>query len=339
MIATVDELDSRLSEPSEELVAALSNLGGDLVVLGVGGKMGPSLARMSKRAFERAGIRSRVIGVSRFGSKELQQSLQRHGVETISCDLLEEKSVATLPDAPNVIFMAGMKFGATGQEGLTWAMNTHVPALVCRRYRSSRIVAFSTGNVYGLVPVASGGSVETDPLQPVGEYAMSCVGRERMFEYFSARENTPVCILRVNYASELRYGVLLDLAQKVWQGEKVDLAMGYFNTIWLADANAMALRALAHVASPPQILNITGLETLTVRQVAEQFGRLFGKSPSFVGNPADTALLSNSAQACQLLGIPKVTADQMIDWIAHWVKSGGAVLNKPTHFESRDGRF
>jgi nucleoside-diphosphate-sugar epimerase len=339
MIASVDDLELQLSEPTDRVVETLSKLKGDLLVLGVGGKMGPSLARMAKRALQCAGKEARVIGVSRFGSNELKASLQEHGVETIQCDLLDEEAVSELPDAPNVVFMAGMKFGASGREALTWAMNAYLPAVVCQRYRSSRIVAFSTGNVYGLVPVAGGGSVETDSLQPVGEYAMSCVGRERIFEYFSSRDKIPVCLLRINYASELRYGVLLDMAQKVWGGERVDLSMGHFNTIWLGDANALALCALGQVASPPEVLNITGAETLSVQEVAEQFGRLFGKKPEFSGKPAETALLSNAAKAHQMFGPPKVSTGQITEWVAQWVRAGGPVLNKPTHFESRDGRF
>jgi len=339
MFATVEELEARLSEPTDGVVATLSKLGGDILVLGVGGKMGPSLARMAKRALDAAGTRGRVIGVSRFSSKELQTSLQCHGVETIECDLLDERAMASLPDAPNVVFMAGMKFGASSQEPLTWAMNTHLPSVVCQRYSQGRIIAFSTGNVYGLVPLASGGSVETDPLQPVGEYAMSCVGRERMFEYFSARHGIPICILRINYASELRYGVLLDLAQKVWRGEPIDLAMGYFNTTWLTDANAFALQAFGQVSSPVSVLNITGAEIHSVRDVAEEFGRLLGKKPIFTGKSSDTALLNNAAKALRLFGASKITTPQMIEWIAGWVRSDGAILNKPTHFESRDGRF
>jgi nucleoside-diphosphate-sugar epimerase len=338
MACNVEELESRLSEPSGRVVEALSRLNGDIVVLGVGGKMGPSLARMARRAFDGAGVAWRVIGVSRFGYKETRTYLEKHRIETIECDLLDEAAVARLPDAPCIVFMAGMKFGSSGREGLTWAMNTHVPSIVCQRYPKSRIVAFSTGNVYGLAPVNGGGSHEVDALKPVGEYAMSCLGRERMFEYYSARNGTPVVILRVNYASELRYGVLLDLAQKVWRGEPIDLAMGYFNTIWLADANAMALQAFEQASSPPTVLNVTG-EIQSARDVCEQFGRLFAKTPKFIGQPTDTALLSNPAKASSTFGPPNIKTEQMIEWVAQWVQSNGPVLNKPTHFESRDGRF
>jgi len=337
--STVSELESRLSEPPAGVVTTLAGLDGDVLVLGVGGKMGPSLAGMAKRAFEAAGLSRKVIGVSRFSSSNLRDSLEHQGVGTIECDLLNETAVAQLPDAPNVVFMAGMKFGSSGRESLTWAMNAYVPAVVCRRYAKSRIVAFSTGNVYGLTAASGGGSVENDSLRPVGEYAMSCVGRERMFEHFSQREGTPVAIVRVNYASELRYGVLLDLAQKIWEGRAIDLAMGYFNTIWLADANAMALQSLEHAASPAAFFNITGRETLRVREVCERFGKLLGKTPVFAGTETNTALLSNPTRAYDTFGRPTISPDQLIDWVAQWVRSGQPVLNKPTHFESRDGRF
>jgi nucleoside-diphosphate-sugar epimerase len=335
----LDQLEARLSEPTDAVIAALAKIDGDVLVLGVSGKMGPSLARMARRALDAAGSRRRVIGVARFSSKDLRRSLQEHGVETIECDLLDESAVAALPDVANVVFMAGMKFGSSGQEPLTWAMNTHLPSIICRRYPKSRILVFSTGNVYGLTPVNRGGSLEGDSLRPDGEYAMSCVGRERIFQYFSTRDGIPVAILRINYASELRYGVLLDLAQKVWRGQPVDLAMGHFNTIWLRDANAMALQAFQHVSSPPSIFNITGKEIHNVRDVCQEFGRLLEKTPVFTGKPAETALLSNPAKAYVLFGEPKTQAQQMIEWVAQWVQSDQPVLDKPTHFESRDGRF
>jgi nucleoside-diphosphate-sugar epimerase len=235
--------------------------------------------------------------------------------------------------------MTGMKFGATGQEALTWAMNCHLPALVALRFRRSRIVAFSTGNVYGLSPVALGGSLETDVLNPVGEYAMSCVGRERMFEHFSRTLGTPMAILRLNYATEMRYGVLVDVARRVWSGEPVPLAMGHLNALWQGDANAMALCAFGRVSSPPFVVNLAGPETLGVRRVAEEFGWLMGKDVTLMGTEAPDALLSNGQLGHQLFGYPRVEARQMMTWIADWVKRGGPTLGKPTHFESRDGRF
>lgn len=339
MIKNLTELEDRLSEPPESLVQTLARIPGDIIVLGVAGKMGPSLARMTRRASELAGTSRRVIGVARFSDLKQEAELQKVGIDTIRCDLLDESGLAKLPDAPNVVFMAGMKFGSSGRESLTWAMNTYLPALICKRFAGSRIVAFSTGNVYGLAPLSSGGSVETDSLHPVGEYAMSCVGRERMFEHFSIVNKTPIALIRLNYATDLRYGVLVDLATKVWRGEVIDLAMGYFNMIWQGDANAMALQAFAQVASPPWVLNLSGPETLRVRDVCERLGALMDKAPKFVGKESDTALLSNASKAHKLFGEPRVSADQLIEWAAHWVTSGQPLLNKPTHFESRDGKF
>jgi nucleoside-diphosphate-sugar epimerase len=312
---------------------------GDLVVLGVAGKMGPTLARMARRAIDAAGVSGRVIGVSRFSSPGQQHALEQLGIETIRCDLLDEDAVARLPDAPNVIFMAGRKFGSTGAESLTWAMNVHVPALVCRRYRTSRIVAFSTGNVYGLTPTGRGGSREEDPPAPVGEYAMSCLGRERLFEYFSRAHGTPVAILRLNYAAEMRYGVLIDLAGRVFRREPVDLTMGYFNVIWQADANAMALAALAQTSSCPLIVNLAGPEELSVRAACIELARLLGVDVSFTGREAQDAVLSNGARARALLGAPRVSAGRLLAWTADWIQRGGERLGKPTQFESRTGRF
>jgi nucleoside-diphosphate-sugar epimerase len=305
-------------------------------VLGVGGKMGPTLARMARRALDK---RYRVIGVARFTSKDLPAELEKHGVLSVPCDLLDRQSVAKLPDAPNIIFMAGQKFGTGSAPELTWAMNTLVPAHCAERYARSRIVAFSTGCVYPLTTVASGGSRETDELGPPGDYANSCVGRERVFTYFSRKNNTPVLLFRLNYAIDLRYGVLLDVAMKVWRGEPVDVTMGHANVIWQRDANAQALQSFTLAASPPAILNVTGPETISIRTLAQQFGELFGRPAKVVGQEAPTAWLSNSAKAQKLFGPPSVAVDQLIAWTAEWVRHGGATLNKPTHFEVRDGKF
>ena len=338
-IASEEQLDEILSEPTPEVIETFSHLEGNILILGVAGKMGPSLARMAQRASQAAGRPRRVIGVSRFSTPAHENSLRQQGIETIRCDLLEETAVRSLPEAPNVIFMAGMKFGATGNEALTWAMNAVVPAMVARRFAQSRIVAFSTGNVYGLTSVAGGGSRETDALHPVGEYAMSCLARERMFEYFSRSANTPVSLIRLNYACEMRYGVLVDLARRVRAEEPIDLTMGYLNTIWQADANAMALQALAHAASPPLVLNVTGPELLAVREICARFGALMQKPVHFTSSEASTALLSCAQRAFDLFGPPRISAGQLIEWIADWVMRGGPALGKPTHFESRDGRF
>jgi nucleoside-diphosphate-sugar epimerase len=321
------------------VVQALGSLEGDIIVLGAAGKMGPTLARMALRASREAGSRRRVIAVSRFSRPEVRARLESWGIDTVTCDLLDRGQVAKLPDAPSVVFMAGMKFGTSGQEELTWAENTLVPAHACEKFSRSRIVAFSTGNIYGLAPIAAGGSVESDPLVPVGDYAASCVGRERIFAYFSQALGIRVALLRLNYACELRYGVLVDLARKVLAGETIDLSMGHFNVIWQADANGLALKALSHASSPPLVLNVTGPEMLRVRRVCEQFGDLLGKPVSFRGKEAPDALLSNASRAHGLLGRPRVSAGEMIPWIAEWVRAGGGSLEKPTHFEVRDGRF
>ena len=320
-------------------MASLRELDGDLVILGAGGKMGPTLARMAKRAFEQAGVRRRVIGVARFSSPSVELQLEACGVETVRCDLLNRESLAGLPNAANVIYMVGMKFGSTGQESLTWALNSHLPGLVSERYRKSRIAAFSTGNVYGLTPVSRGGSCERDPLDPVGEYAMSCLGRERILEPVSRTYQIPVSILRLNYATELRYGVLVDIAQRVYGDEAVPLSMGYFNAIWQGDACAMSLQSLGCASVPLRVINIAGPELVSVRRVAEEFGKRLGKAVRFAGVESTDALLSNAEQAYQLFGRPRVTVEEMIPWIADWIVRGGATLGKPTHFEERSGRF
>ena len=339
MPGSVEELEDYLSDPSPVVVDVIRSLPGDVLVLGVAGKMGPTIARMAKRAAIAAGDDRRVIGVARFSNRGEQQKLEAAGVQTVRCDLLDEQALDDLPDAPNVIFMAGMKFGSSGNEPLTWAMNTHLPALICKRFPTSRIAAFSTGNVYGLSPLSLGGSIESDTVQPVGEYAMSCLGRERMFQHFSAVNNTKVSILRLNYACELRYGVLVDLARKVWANEPIDLAMGNFNVIWQADANAVALASLANAASPALLLNIAGPELLSVRRVCQQMAVRMNKAVMFVGSESPDALLNNGQLSHRLYGYPRVTAETMIHWIVDWVMQGGASLSKPTHFESRSGKF
>ncbi|MSU57445.1 MAG: NAD-dependent epimerase/dehydratase family protein [Pedosphaera sp.] len=335
----VAELEDRLSEPTEGVIEVIRRLEGDILLLGVAGKMGPSLARMARRASDMAGVKRRVIGVARFSASPVETELRRHGIETIRCDLLDEAAVERLPEVRNVVFLAGMKFGATGLESLTWAMNTDVPAVVCRKFCQSRIVALSTGNIYGLVPVGSGGSWENDAPAPVGEYAMSCLGRERIFEHFGRALKIPTALVRLNYACDLRYGVLVDLARRILAGEPVDLRMGWFNTIWQGDANAMILQCLGHVASPPFILNVTGSESLNVRETSERLAALLGLTVSFAGVEAATALLSNGQKAFDLFGPPRVSAPQLIESVADWVKRGGPTLGKPTHFDSRDGKF
>jgi nucleoside-diphosphate-sugar epimerase len=339
LIQSEAELEDRLSAPSPEDVALFREMEGDLVIIGAAGKMGPSLACRAARAARAAGVKKRILGVSRFSEPAAKRFLEQAGVETLGADLLDPASFATLPEAANVIFMAGRKFGSTGAESLTWAMNAYLPALVAERYRQSRIVAFSSGNIYPLVPVHSGGATEDTAPAPLGEYAQSVLARERLFEHFSRCYGTPVTLLRLNYAIDLRYGVLLDIGSKVFEGRSVDVSMGAVNVIWQGDANSVALRSLALGQSPPLILNLTGLETLSVRAVAKRFGEIFAKQAILEGQEAPTALLNNAARCHRLLGLPSVTAGQMIEWTANWIRMGGATLGKPTHFESRNGRF
>jgi nucleoside-diphosphate-sugar epimerase len=339
MIETEAQVEDLQSRPSDEDIEAMRAIGGDVLILGAGGKMGPTLAMRTLRAMRAAGQRHRVIAVARFSNPELIARMQSEGVETIACDMLEPGALTRLPDAPNVIFMAAMKFGTVGAAHMTWAMNTYLPGLVAERFRASRIVAFSTGNVYPLVPVTGGGATEHTPPGPVGEYAQSALGRERMFEYVSNTYGTPVVLLRLNYANELRYGVLLDIGRKVYERRPVDVSMGMVNVIWQGDANSMCLRSFDHAQSPPLVLNITGPETLSVRYLANAFGRRFGVDPVIEGVEAPTALLSNASRAIELFGYPRVTFGQMFEWVAAWIEAGGKTHGKPTHFETRDGRF
>ncbi len=334
-----EQLEEVMSRPTPEVVEAMREMTGDLLVLGVGGKMGPTLAKLAKRAIDKSGSGKRVIGVSRFSSPGLQADLNRAGIETIACDLLNETELRRLPEVPNVIFMAGRKFGATGNESLTWAMNTYLPGRVAEKYRNSRIAVFSTGNVYPLTPVSYGGATETHFVDPIGEYAQSCLGRERVFEHASNQFGTTLAILRLNYAIDLRYGILLDIAEKVYGEKPVDVTMGAANVIWQRDANAVVLRSLRHCQSPPMLLNLTGPEIVSIRWLATRFGEIFGKVPVFEGVEADTALLSNAARSHHLFGYPRISLEQMVQWVAHWVEIGGMTLGKPTKFEVRDGKF
>ncbi len=339
MITTEAELESVLSAPSAADIDALRSLEGPLLVLGAAGKMGPSLAHRARRALDAAGNRAAVIAVSRFSNPEVRRQMQEWGIETVECDLLEPGALERLPDAPNVIFMAARKFGSTDNPSLTWAINAYLPGLVAHRWRESRIVAFSSGNVYPLVPVSSGGATEQTPPDPIGEYAQSVLGRERMFDFVSRQYGTPVVLLRLNYAVELRYGVLVDIALKVRNRQPVDLNMGHVNVIWQGDANSVALRCLQRAASPPFVLNLTGPETLRVRDIAREFGRRFGVEPHFVGAEHPTALLSNASLCHRLFGHPSLRAQDLIDLTAAWILRGGPTLGKPTHFEMREGKF
>jgi hypothetical protein len=337
----VEELEEVLSEPRPATIAALRACPGEIVVLGAAGKMGPTLTRMAVRAARQAdGQRARrVIAVSRFGSSAVRESLERIGAETISCDLLDPDAVDRLPDAPNVVFMAGQKFGTTQSPWHTWMMNVVVPAHCARRYSGSRIVAFSTGNVYPLVRADGGGAGEDTPPAPVGEYAASCLGRERVFEYYSELTRTAVAIVRLNYAIDLRYGVLTDIAQRLVRGDPVPVGMGMVNVIWQGDANCFALELLRHAASPPCVVNVAGAESLSVRQLALDLAGRLGVAPRFEGTEAADALLSDSSRMRSLLGAPEMPLSTMLDWVASWVRTGGPLLDKPTHFETRDGAF
>jgi hypothetical protein len=334
-ILDTKHLDDLLSTPTPGVVECFARLDGNLLILGAGGKMGPSLARMAKRAAPQ----KRVVAVSRFSTPGSQEQFERHDIETIAADLLDTAQLAALPEAQNIVYMAGMKFGATGNEPLTWAMNTFLPGMVCQRFPKSRIVAFSTGNVYPLTPLRLGGSVETDQPAPLGEYAMSCLGRERIFEHFSRTQGNPIALLRLNYAVELRYGVPVDIAKKVWNGEPIPLAMGTANVLWQGDANAMALQSFDLTTSPATILNLAGPEQLSVRRMAQFFGERMGKTPILVGEEAPTALLSNGQRLLAHTGNPHVPVQSLLSWIADWVMRGGESLGKPTHFEARDGKF
>jgi nucleoside-diphosphate-sugar epimerase len=338
--SSVGALDDALSEPRPATSAALAACPGDLVILGAGGKMGPTLARMAARAADAADGNTlrRVIAVSRFSSRDSEHFMNSAGVETIRCDLLDRDAVARLPDAPNVVFMAGQKFGTTEAPERTWLMNVVVPAICAERYAASRIVAFSTGNVYPLSPATSGGARETDPTGPIGEYAASCLGRERIFEGAATR-GARVAIVRLNYAIDLRYGVLADLADRVASGAPISLAMGHVNIIWQGDANRIALELLPHASSPARLVNVTGAERLSVRWLATELGVRLGRAPNFSGTESADALLSDASLMRTLLEPPSVSVPEMLDWTAEWTRNGGARLGKPTHFDARDGKF
>jgi hypothetical protein len=338
-IVDEEQLEELISRPGPELVQMLSRIDGDLIFLGISGKIGPSLARMAKRACDEAGIGKRIVGIALFDSAEQQKSIESLGINTIHGNLLDIDFLKSLPTLKNVFFLAGMKFGSVDNLPLTWAVNSYLPALAAEHFCDSRFVVFSTGCVYPLVPLSSGGSLETDAPVAIGEYAQSCLGRERMFEYGSNKNKTDVTLIRLNYSVEMRYGVLVDIALKVKNDQPIDLAMGYFNVLWQGDVNDFVLRSLEYAQSPARILNVTGPEILSVREVALEFGKLLGKTPLFINTEAETSLLSNSSEAFRLFGKPKVPAVQVIKWIAGWLKDGKRLLGKPTHFEVRDGKY
>jgi nucleoside-diphosphate-sugar epimerase len=334
-IADIDALEELLSRPSQALADDLAGLEGDLIVLGVGGKVGPTLARMAKRAAPGR----RVIGVARFSDPDVRRRLESWGVETVACDLLDRAQVEALPEAPNVVYMAGKKFGTEADRSFAWAMNTQVPGLVAERYRDARIVVFSTLCVYPFGPVASHGWDESVEPMPLGDYANSCVGRERAFQYYSHRHGTPGRLIRLNYAIDMRYGVLHDIAGWVRRRQPVPLATGHASVIWQGDASAQILRALRHCTTPTSPLNVGGPELASVRMLAQEFGRRFGVEPQFEGAEAPDAWVNNTLQAQRLFGYPIVPLATMIDWVADWVARDMPQHGKPTRFEVRDGRF
>ena len=336
---TYEQLIKQLTTPNEALIQDLAKVDGDITLLGVGGKMGPTLAALAVNACREGGLNKKVIGVSRFSDAEARQELEDLGVETISCDLLDDPALQALPNTDNVIYMAGNKFGTTGREYFTWAMNAYLPGRVAEKYKDSRIVVFSSGNIYPFLSVNSGGADESVEPNPIGEYAQSTLGRERIFEYHSHKNGTPMTMYRLNYAIDMRYGVLLELAKAINEGREIDLTTGFANVIWQGDANAMALRCLNHCSSPPTIMNITGPETLSIRWAAQQFAERLNKPALFKNVEAEVALLNNASKSHQLFGYPQVSLLQMIDWTAEWVQAGGKTWNKPTHFQERGGKF
>lgn len=330
-----EELEQFMTQPAPELVRDLENLDGDIMLLGVAGKLGVTLAKLAKRACPQ----KRVIGVARFSDPRARHRLEEAGVETVTCDLLDRDQVAALEDCENVILMVGRKFGAEGDQPLTWAMNSHVPTLIAERFPKSRIVAFSTACVYAMSEVANGGSVEGDPLTPPGEYANSCIGRERLLEYFSAHHQTPGRLIRLSYAIDMRYGVLHDIAQAVLDGMPVSLQMSHVNVIWQGDANMYALQSLVHTTTPTSPLNISGPEIASVREIAIAFGKIFNREPIFTGEPQAKMWLVNTKKQRRLFGQPSVPLEKLIEWTADWVGNRRASLGKPTRFEVADGAY
>jgi len=339
VIENEEMLDSVMTEPSPLLIEDLTDLDGDFIILGAAGKMGPTLGKLLRRGLDATGSKSKVFAVSRFSRSELIDFFESLAIQPISCDLLEKGALEGLPEAKNILFLAGMKFGATGNEPLTWAMNTLLPAMVAERFSSSRITAVSTGNIYPFTSLSSGGAKESDSPSPVGEYGQSCLGRERMFQYFSEKYQTPLSLIRLFYAIDLRYGVLWDICGRVAVGDPVSLSAGYVNVIWQGDANSHILRSLCFCRVGGEILNVTGPEAVAVRFLATRFGEILGKEPIFTGTESDTALLGDSTKCQDRFGYPAVSLERMIQWTAAWYQRNGSSLGKPTHFETRDGRF
>ena len=336
---TEEKLDALLTEPSEALIEDVKKIKGDIMVLGAGGKMGPTLCLLAKRAIEKAGIEKRVIAVSRFTDKFATELLHNNNIETISCDLLDKEKLYALPEVENVIYMAGRKFGTDGSEWLTWAMNSTLPAFVADKFKKSNIVVFSSGNIYPIVPISSGGCKETDKIGPIGEYTMSCLARERAFEYAANQYGTNIFVYRLNFAVDLRYGVLYDMADRIMKGEPISITTPVLNCIWQGSANEIAIRALLHTDSPMKIMNITGPETVSIKKAAIELGKHLGKEPIFEGEEGTDAYLSDASEAMEVFGYPSVSMKTLIRWQAEWILDGGRALGKPTHFEERKGSY
>ena len=336
---TKEDVLSDYLKPSRKLVDDIARIEGDILILGAGGKMGPAMAKLAQNAINEAGIKKKVIAVSRFSDSSVSERLNSYGIETIKADLLNDSDLEKMPETPNIIYLAGHKFGTTGNESYTWIMNSYLPGKVAEKFQKSNIVVFSSGNVYPLSPVVNGGMTEDMPASPIGEYAQSCLGRERIFEYFSRKNSTPMFIYRLNYANDVAYGVLLEIAKSVKEEREVDLSMGNVNVIWQGDANEIAIRALLHCLAPPRVVNVTGPEIISVRWLANEFGKIFSKSPKFIGLESSDALLSNAGECFKLFGYPNVSLKQMIELVGCWLAEGGKTINKPTHFQERKGEF
>lgn len=336
---TKEDVLSDYLKPSRRLANDIAKIEGDILILGAGGKMGPAMAKLAQDAINEAGIEKKIIAVSRFSEDSVFERLNSQGIETIKADLLNDNDLDKLPQIPNIIYLAGHKFGTSGNESYTWTMNSYLPGKVAEKFHKSNIVVFSSGNVYPLSPVVNGGMTEGMQASPVGEYAQSCLGRERVFAYFSRKNSTPMFIYRLNYANDVAYGVLLEIAKSVKEEGEIDLSMGNVNVIWQGDANEIAIRALLHCSTPPRVVNVTGPEMISVRWLANEFGKIFGKSPKFSGIESSDALLSNAAECFKLFGYPNVSLKQMVELIGCWVAEGGKTINKPTHFQERKGEF
>ena len=336
---TKEDVLSDYLKPSRRLANDIAKIEGDILILGAGGKMGPAMAKLAQDAINEAGIEKKIIAVSRFSEDSVFERLNSQGIETIKADLLNDNDLDKLPQIPNIIYLAGHKFGTSGNESYTWTMNSYLPGKVAEKFHKSNIVVFSSGNVYPLSPVVNGGMTEDMQASPVGEYAQSCLGRERVFAYFSRKNSTPMFIYRLNYANDVAYGVLLEIAKSVKEEGEIDLSMGNVNVIWQGDANEIAIRALLHCSTPPRVVNVTGPEMISVRWLANEFGKIFGKSPKFSGIESSDALLSNAAECFKLFGYPNVSLKQMVELIGCWVAEGGKTINKPPHFQERKGEF